>query len=244
MKKPVIQTKNLVKKFVDNEVLKGISMSIYERDSLAIIGGSGQGKSIFLKCLTGLIEPDTGEILYEGSLLTGSHKQKLLSTFGVVFQGAALFDSLPIWENISFKFKYLGRHTAKERRQLAIQNLELVGLPKNTLDLYPSELSGGMQKRVGIARALATKPKILFFDEPTAGLDPIMSNTITKLIRNVIRELGLTSITISHDVNSIVEIADKVALLHNGTIEWTGTIIEFKKTKNKKITNFIAPDSS
>ena len=241
MKKLLIQTKNLSKNFFDNEVLKNVNISVYQGDSLAIIGGSGQGKSVFLKCLTGLIEPDAGEILYEGLLLKGIRKKQLSSAFGVVFQGAALFDSLPIWENISFKFKYSGKYSEDERRVLAIQNLELVGLSESIMDLFPSELSGGMQKRVGIARAIASKPKFLFFDEPTAGLDPIMSSTINKLIRSIINELGSTAITISHDVTSIIEIADQVALLDNGHIEWAGSIDEFKKSQNKKIMNFIAP---
>ena len=241
MKKPLIETKNLCKTFFENEVLKNVNISIYKGESIAIIGGSGQGKSVFLKCLTGLMEPDSGEIRYEGSLLKGIRNKNLLSTFGVVFQGAALFDSLPIWENISFKFKYSGKYSEEERRIIAIQNLELVGLSDGILDLYPSELSGGMQKRVGIARAIATKPKILFFDEPTAGLDPIMSNTINKLIRSIINELGSTAITISHDVTSIIKIADKVALLENGHIAWNGSVNEFKKSQNKKIMNFIAP---
>ncbi len=244
MTQPLIEIKKLSKRFMDNDVLKGIDMSIFKGDSLAIIGGSGQGKSVFLKCLIGLLEPDSGEILYEGSLVSGINKKRVLNTFGVVFQGAALFDSLPIWENISFKFKYSDQYTSEARRRIATQNLELVGLSKSILDLFPSELSGGMQKRVGIARAIAAKPKILFFDEPTAGLDPIMSNNINTLIRSIINELGSTAITISHDINSILEIADKVALLDNGNINWKGKIEEFKTSKNKKIMNFIAPGST
>ena len=241
---PILQITGLSKRFIANEIFEGIDISINDGKSLAIIGGSGQGKSVLLKCIVGLIKPDSGEIFYEGSLLRGKHKQKFMNSFGIVFQGAALFDSLPIWENISFKFKYSKSHSAKERRQLAAEKLDLVGLPRSSLDLYPSELSGGMQKRVGIARAIATKPKNLFFDEPTAGLDPIMANTISTLIREVIQELGSTAITISHDLNSIRKIADDVALLHKGRIEWNGPIKAFEKSTNTNIKEFISPGST
>ena len=244
MKQPLIQIKALSKSFMDNYIFKGIDLSVDNGQSLAIIGGSGQGKSVLLKCIVGLIEPDTGTIYFEGSPLKGKLKQRFINSFGILFQGSALFDSLPIWENISFKFKYSGSHNSKERRNIAKQKLELVGLSNSNLDLYPSELSGGMQKRVGIARAIATNPKILFFDEPTSGLDPIMSDTITKLIRRLIKELGSTAITISHDLNSIRVLADRIALLHQGKIEWNGTLEDFEKTQNKNVREFIVPGST
>ena len=241
MRQPLIQIKGLSKNFMNNFIFKGINLSVDQGQSLAIIGGSGQGKSVLVKCIVGLIEPDTGQIYFEGLPLKGKLKQRFMDSFGILFQGAALFDSLPIWENISFKFKYSGTHTSRDRRKIAQQKLELVGLSNSNLDLYPSELSGGMQKRVGIARAIATNPKILFFDEPTSGLDPIMSDTITKLIRELIKELGSTAITISHDLNSIRVIADEIALLHQGKIEWNGTLNDFEKSQNTNIREFIAP---
>ena len=244
MKQPQIQIKGLSKSFIDNNIFNGIDLSVDKGESLAIIGGSGQGKSVLLKCIVGLIVPDSGTIYFEGSPLTGKNKKKFINSFGILFQGAALFDSLPIWENISFKFKYLGSYSLNDRRIIAEKKLELVGLSNKILDLYPSELSGGMQKRVGIARAIAANPKILFFDEPTSGLDPIMSNTITKLIRDLIKELGSTAVTISHDLNSIRVIADKLALLHEGKIEWSGTLKSFEKTQNKNIREFIEPGST
>ncbi len=241
---PLIQTKALSKRFIGNQVLNDIDISVDRGKSLLIIGGSGQGKSVLLKCIVGLIKPDTGSIFYKGSLLEGKHKQTFMNSFGIVFQGAALFDSLPVWENISFKYKHSGLHSSEERRQLAAQKIELVGLPKSSLDLYPSDLSGGMQKRVGIARAISTNPKIIFFDEPTSGLDPIMSNTINKLIRGIIKELGSTTITISHDLNTVRAIADSVALLNQGKIEWNGTLNSFEKSKNKNVRKFIAPETT
>ena len=244
MNPPVIQAQGLSKRFVNNEVFNDINLSVNKGKSLAIIGGSGQGKSVLLKCLVGLMQPDTGKILFDGEPLQGKHIQKFFDSFGIVFQGAALFDSIPVWENISFKFKYSGTHSIKARRKIASQKLDLVGLPSSNLDLYPSELSGGMQKRVGIARAIATEPKILFFDEPTSGLDPITSNTINNLIRFIIKELGSTAITISHDLNSIRTIADDIVLLHKRKIEWSGSIDTFETTKNINIREFIKPSST
>ena len=244
MKLTFLQTRNLSKKFNKNEVLKNIDITVDRGQSLAIIGESGQGKSVLLKCIIGLIQPDSGKIFFEGSLLQGQNKQEFFNNFGIVFQSAALFDSLPLWENISFKFKYSKTHSTEERRAIAKEKLELVGLAQSNLDLYPSEISGGMQKRVGIARAIATNPKILFFDEPTSGLDPIMSNNISKLIRTIVEELGSTAITISHDLNSIRMIADRVALLKEGKIEWNGTIQQFETSTNLTIREFISPGST
>lgn len=241
MSQALIETKALSKKFDDKDILNRVDLIIEKGKNLAIIGGSGQGKSVLLKCIVGLIEPDSGQIFFKGSLLTKKDKRLLMNSFGILFQGAALFDSMPIWENISFQFKYTGALSSKERRHLANQKLELVGLPKSTADRFPSELSGGMQKRVGIARAIAAEPKILFFDEPTSGLDPIMSNTINNLIKGVVKELGSTAVTISHDLKSIRAIADNVALLHEGSIDWCGTIQEFELTSNVNIKEFIEP---
>ena len=243
MNNPLIKTKNLSKRFANNAVFQNINISVNQGKSLVVIGGSGQGKSVLLKCIMGLMAPSSGNIFYKGSLIKGTHKKDFRDNFGIVFQGAALFDSIPVWENVTFKFKYSGAYSPDERRALANQKLDLVGLPLSTANLFPSELSGGMQKRVGIARAIASNPKILFFDEPTSGLDPIMSSTINKLIRSIIIELGSTAITISHDLNSIRTIADEVALLHQGRIEWNGTIGEFENSNNQNIREFINPKS-
>ena len=244
MNKPLIKTKNLSKRFTNNTVFQNINVSVNGGKSLVIIGGSGQGKSVLLKCIVGLMAPSSGNIFYKGSLLQGANRRNFRENFGIVFQGAALFDSITVWENITFKFKYSGTHSPEERRKLANQKLDLVGLPLSTANLFPSELSGGMQKRVGIARAIASNPKILFFDEPTSGLDPIMSNTINRLIRGIIMELGSTAITISHDLNSIRAIADEVALLHQGKIEWNGTVEAFEDSNNQNIKEFIEPGSA
>ena len=239
----LIKIQGLSKSFIDNNVFSNVTLSVEKGKSLTVIGGSGQGKSVLLKCIMGIIEPDEGEVFYAGNSLSAKNRGQFINDLGVLFQGAALFDSLPVWENISFKFKYTGTLSNKERRYLAQQKLELVGLPDTTADLFPSELSGGMKKRVGIARAIAADPKILFFDEPTSGLDPIMSNTVNNLIRTIVKELGKTAVTISHDLNSIRLISDTVALLHNGKIDYVGTISDFETTKNRNIKQFIKPNS-
>ena len=243
MNHDLIKIKGLSKSFVNKDVFNDINLSVAKGQSLTIIGGSGQGKSVLLKCIIGLLKPDYGEIFYEGALINAKNKNLFINDLGILFQGAALFDSLPVWENISFKFKYTGTLTNNERRLLAKQKLDLVGLPESTADLFPSELSGGMQKRVGIARAIAEDTKIIFFDEPTSGLDPIMSNTVNHLIRTIVTDLGKTAITISHDLNSIRLISDTVALLHHGKIEYLGTMADFETTKNINIIQFIKPNS-
>ena len=238
-----IEIKGLSKSFMRNDVFANINLSIYEGQILTVIGGSGQGKSVLLKCIIGLIDPDEGQIFYNGMLLNKKNEREFINDLGVLFQGAALFDSLPVWENISFQFKYSGILSNKERWLLAKRKLDLVGLPKATANLFPSELSGGMRKRVGIARAIAANPKVLFFDEPTSGLDPIMSNTVNNLIRTIVKELGTTAITISHDLNSIRLISDTVALLHQGSIDFVGSINDFETTDNQNIKQFIKPNS-
>ena len=239
MSSGVIKIRGLSKSFNENIIFTNINLSIDKGQSLTIIGGSGQGKSVLLKCIVGLIDPDDGVIIFNDSLISKKNKSEFLNDVGILFQGAALFDSLPVWENITFKFKYTGNMSSKDRQHLAKQKLDLVGLPKNTADLFPSELSGGMKKRVGIARAIVGDPKILFLDEPTSGLDPIMSNTINNLIRTIVKEFGKTTVTISHDLRLI---SDTVALLHNGKIDYKGTISDFETTKNSNIKKFINPN--
>jgi len=239
-----IETKNLSKSFSDKKVLQDISFSASSGESLAIIGQSGVGKSVLLKCILGLVKPDLGKVLFNDKELTGKNRLNFLSTFGMLFQGAALFDSLSVWENITFRHKYEGRMSSQDRKELAIEKLKLVGLSAELVHLTPAELSGGMQKRVGLARAIASEPKILFFDEPTAGLDPIMAQTINHLIRAIVAKLGATAITISHDINSIRSVADRVIMLHEGNIKWEGTIKDFGLSSHPLITQFISASST
>ena len=238
-----IETINLTKSFSDKKVLQNINLSTSAGQSLAIIGQSGVGKSVLLKCILGLVAPDSGTILFNDKELIGKHRVDFLSTFGMLFQGAALFDSLSVWENITFRQKYEENMSSQTRKKLAIEKLKLVGLSSNLLNVTPSELSGGMKKRVGIARAIASEPKILFFDEPTAGLDPIMAQTINHLIRDIVTKLDATAITISHDVNCIKSVSDRVIMLHKGRLEWEGTTKEFQSSSHPLIDKFISASS-
>ncbi len=227
-KKVRISLSHVAKAFGKKQVLKDVSLDVHEGESVVIIGGSGTGKSVTLKCLLGLITPDRGSI----SMTTDN--------IGMLFQGAALFDSLSVWENVSFVMlqkKHADRDAAKK---LAIQKLAQVGLPAEVADAYPADLSGGMKKRVGLARAIATNPEIIFFDEPTTGLDPIMSDVINDLIVDCVKKLGATALTITHDMNSARKIADRIAMLYNGEIIWVGTVAELDKTTNPYVRQFVA----
>jgi phospholipid/cholesterol/gamma-HCH transport system ATP-binding protein len=240
----IIETRNITKSFAGKKVLNNINFSVSAGKSLAVIGQSGVGKSVLLKCILGLIKADTGNSFFEGKELSGKHLVYFLNRFGMLFQGAALFDSLPVWENITFRYRYDQTFSNNNRKDLAIEKLKLVGLSENILYTTPAELSGGMQKRVGLARAIASKPEILFFDEPTTGLDPIMAQTINKLIREIVTELGATAITITHDVNSVRTIADDVIMLDKGDIIWRGTIEEFDLSTNPLLNQFISANSN
>ncbi len=234
-----LQTKKLSKSFFDKKILKEINLSVPDGKNLLVIGGSGVGKSVLLKCILGIIKPDSGSVYFNNKPLAGKNRNEFLDRFGMLFQGGALFDSLPVWENISFRYKYNGKLSSKDRKKLAVEKLHLVGLPENVAEIFPSELSGGMQKRVGIARAIITNPDVIFFDEPTSGLDPIMANTINNLIRSIVSQLGATAITISHDLNSIRKIADDVLMLHNGSVVWEGSLKNFEVTTNTYVKKFI-----
>jgi phospholipid/cholesterol/gamma-HCH transport system ATP-binding protein len=209
---------------------------------MVIIGGSGTGKSVSLKCVLGLIKPDSGTILVDGQdatkFSTRQHDE-MMSKFGMLFQGGALFDSLKVWENVAFSLIYSRKMNRKDARDIAIESIEAVGLQAHVADLYPAELSGGMQKRVGLARAIATKPEIIFFDEPTTGLDPIMADVINDLIVNCVRKLGATALTITHDMASVRKIADYVAMIHEGKIIWTGPVGELDNSGNDYVDQFI-----
>lgn len=239
---PKIQIKNLHKRFGTKVVLDGIDLEIAPRESLVIIGGSGSGKSVLLKNILGLIAPDSGEILVDGNSvvgLSGRGREMMMHKFGMLFQGGALFDSLKVWQNIAFEQFYNEKWDKAKARSLAVEKLEQVGLSEREADLYPAELSGGMQKRVSLARAISGDPEIIFFDEPTTGLDPIMADVINELIVKCTKELGLTTLSITHDMHSAVKIADNVAMLYQGKILWQGTAKEIYASKNPYVDQFV-----
>ena len=241
-KTPKIRLKNLYKSFGKKHVLQGMNLDIYPGESLVIIGGSGTGKSVTLKCILGLMTPDAGTIEIDGqdvTRLSEKAREKINSKMGMLFQGAALFDSLTVWENVAFGLMQTQKLSKKEAKKLAIEKLALVGLTKDVADIYPASLSGGMKKRVGLARAIASNPDIIFFDEPTTGLDPIMSDVINDLIITTTRQLGATALTITHDMTSARKIADRIALLYNGKIIWIGSVKELDKTKDPYVRQFV-----
>ena len=228
------------KAFGPNRVLRGVDLVVPRGQSMVIIGGSGTGKSVLLKCILGLVQPDTGTITVDGQDATTAARDAFLARFGMLFQGGALFDSLPVWQNVAFRLlRGSLRRPKAEARDIAIEKLRRVGLKPETADLYPAELSGGMQKRVGLARAIAAEPEIIFFDEPTTGLDPIMAGVINDLIREIVTEMGATAMTITHDMSSVRAIADRVAMLHGGVIQWTGPITEMDTTPDPYVQQFI-----
>lgn len=237
-----IQLTTLVKAFGPKKVLQGVDLSIPEGKSMVIIGGSGTGKSVMLKCILGLIHPDSGSILVDGAEtcgLKGSERDVLMKKFGMLFQGGALFDSLPVWENVAFGLIH-GKHMPKkEAREIALEKLKAVGLGAAVAGLLPAELSGGMQKRVGLARAIATSPEIIFFDEPTTGLDPIMADVINNLIVECVKDIGATALSITHDMASARKIADYIAMIHQGRIVWSGPVADLDHSGNPYVDQFI-----
>ena len=237
---PKIEMQNVAKAFGDNQVLRDVSLSVAAEESLAIIGTSGCGKSVTLKCLLGLLRADSGSIRVDGQELihaTRADLESMRRRFGMTFQFGALFDSLPIWENVTFRLRQ--RLSKTESRDIAAETITQLGLPAHVIDQYPAELSGGMQKRVALARAIADKPEVLLFDEPTSGLDPITGGVIDRLIIDSVRRLGATAITISHDMASVRRIADKVAMVHNGTIIWCGPASEMDDTGIAEVDQFV-----
>ncbi len=239
---PKISLRGVKKRFGAKVVLDGIDLDVAEGESMVIIGGSGSGKSVLIKCILGILRPDEGSIKVDGEEVTrlkGSDRQEFLEKFGMLFQGAALFDSLQVWENVCFGLLAEKRITRKEARDLAVEILGQVGLEADVATLSPSELSGGMQKRVGLARAIASKPDIIFFDEPTTGLDPIMADVINSLIVDCVRDLGSTTITITHDMSSVRKIADKVGMLYKGKLIWTGPKSTVDTSGNDYVDQFI-----
>ena len=238
---PKIRLRGVSKSFGDKKVLDGIDLDVMPHTSMVIIGGSGSGKSVLIKCIIGLIEPDDGVIEIDGvDVLRQDRRtrENMRRQIGMLFQNGALFDSLPVWENVCFGLLAQRRCTRKEGRVKAGEVLAQVGLAASVGDLYPSELSGGMQKRVGLARAIAAQPDILFFDEPTTGLDPIMGAVIDGLITDCVKTLGSTAIAITHDMLSARRIGDRAAMLHKGRIVWQGLASELMNTGNAMVDQF------
>ena len=236
----MITLSSVHKSFGPKKVLQGVNLTVQKGTSMVIIGGSGTGKSVLLKSVLGLVTPDSGTITLEGQDVTTGERDAFLARFGMLFQGGALFDSLPVWQNVAFRLlRGALKRPKAEARELAIEKLRRVGLAPETADLFPSELSGGMQKRVGLARAIAAEPEIIFFDEPTTGLDPIMSGVINALIREIVVEMGATAMTITHDMSSVRAIADDVAMLHDGVIQWTGPVAQLDSSGDPYLDQFI-----
>ncbi len=238
-----IRLQDVHKAFGTKKVLDGVDLEIRTGESLVIIGGSGTGKSVTLKCILGLLTPDSGHVEIDGkNLSTLSHKEhdEAISQIGMLFQSGALFDSLSVWENVAFSLIQNQKMNKQEAKKIAIEKLAQVGLPQSVADSYPADLSGGMRKRVGLARAIATNPNVIFFDEPTTGLDPIMSDVINDLIVSTVKTLGATALTITHDMNSARKIADRIAMLYEGKIIWVGTVKELDKTTNPYVRQFVA----
>lgn len=237
-----LNIRGLKKAFGPKQVLNGVDLAVGHGESLVIIGGSGSGKSVLLKCILGLIQPDEGSIKLDGDELVGLRGRALeraRAKFGMLFQGGALFDSLPVWRNVTFALTQGKLGSGAAMRQRAIQVLAKVGLEARVADLRPAELSGGMQKRVALARAIAATPDILFFDEPTTGLDPIRADVINALIREQVTALGATALTITHDMASARHIADRLAMLHDGKIIWDGPVSRLDSSGNPYVDQFV-----
>lgn len=237
-----IRLSDVHKTFGRNAVLRGVNLDVGTKESVVIIGGSGSGKSVTLKCILGLIQADQGQILIDGKdmmRMTNNEKDEARRKFGMLFQGGALFDSLPIWHNICFGLLQSKAIEMDQAHDIAVEKLRMVGLKADVATRFPAELSGGMQKRVALARAIAAQPEIIFFDEPTTGLDPIMADVINGLIKDCVTELGATAVTITHDMASVRKIADRVAMIYEGRILWNGSIHDLDQSGNEYVDQFI-----
>jgi phospholipid/cholesterol/gamma-HCH transport system ATP-binding protein len=239
---PKVELRGVKKRFGSKVVLDGLDLTLGRGESVVVIGGSGTGKSVMIKCVLGILRPDAGQIFVDGKEVTrlrGRAREQVLRQFGMLFQGAALFDSLPVWENVAFGL-IQGHGIARTKaKDIAIEKLGKVGLGEDVAMLSPAELSGGMQKRVGLARAIAANPEIIFFDEPTTGLDPIMADVINDLIINTVKDVGATTLSITHDMVSARKIADRIAMLYKGKIIWQGPTAEIDSSGNPYVEQFI-----
>jgi phospholipid/cholesterol/gamma-HCH transport system ATP-binding protein len=239
---PKIQLSDVHKSFGPKKVLDGVTLDVAAGESFVIIGGSGSGKSVTLKCILGLMRPERGSIKVDGEEMVGlggRERERVMKKFGMLFQGGALFDSLLVWQNVAFGLIQGSRMPKEEAREKAIATLRQVGLGPDVAELWPAELSGGMQKRVALARAIATQPEIIFFDEPTTGLDPIMADVINELIVSCVRELGATAVSITHDMHSARKISDRMAMLYRGKLIWVGPTAEVDSSGDPYVEQFI-----
>ncbi len=237
-----IEVRGLRKSFGPKVVLDELDLEIGERESLVVIGGSGTGKSVLIKNLIGIMEPDGGSIRIDGEEtagLTGGRRDRVSAKFGMLFQGAALFDGMAVWQNVAFGLIAGHGMPKSAAKEVALDKLALVGLGPSVAEMSPADLSGGMQKRVGLARAIATEPEILFFDEPTTGLDPIMGDVINDLIVKCVSEIGASALTITHDMSSARKIADRIAMIYQGKIIWHGRADQIDECGNDYVDQFI-----
>ncbi len=237
---PILELRNVHKAFGAKQVLRGVDLAVAPGRSLVIIGGSGTGKAVTIKCALGLIAPDTGEIVFDMNPVdTPRAVAALRRRTGMLFQGGALFDSLAVWENVAFALLYRDGMGRAKARKLAIESLAKVRLPASAADLRPAELSGGMQKRVALARAIIARPDLIFFDEPTTGLDPITADAVNNLIVEQVKALGAAAVTITHDMSSVRKIADEVAMLHEGRIVWRGSVSALDSSGSAHVDQFV-----
>lgn len=240
--RPILELKNVEKQFGSNQVLRGVNIDIAPGSSLVVLGGSGSGKSVMLKCALGLMTPTAGQILFDGVDVThdqGKTREAMRERIGMLFQSGALFDSLSVWENVSFRLLNAQKLKRSRARELAIETLKKVRLGASVADLYPAELSGGMQKRVALARAIITKPDLIFFDEPTTGLDPITADAINDLILEQVKALGAAAVTITHDMASARKVADEISMLFEGQIIWRGPASQIDNSGNAYVDQFV-----
>ena len=239
---PSIRLKDVRKSFGPKRVLAGVDLDIAKGESVVVIGGSGTGKSVLIKCIIGILTADSGLIEIDGQDVThmsATARGLITGKFGMLFQGSALFDSLPVWENVAFGLMQRERMSRKHAKERAIETLAKVGLAADVGDLSPSELSGGMQKRVGLARAIAGEPEIVFFDEPTTGLDPIMADVINDLIISCVKKQGITALSITHDMHSARKIADRITMLYEGKLIWEGDSKNVDSSGNLYVDQFV-----
>lgn len=241
-REPAIELKNVYKSFGSKYVLRGLDLTIYKGESVVLLGQSGMGKSVSIRLMLGLMDADSGSIKINGNEITDFSEEEFYQNnrkIGMLFQNGALFDSMTVWENIAFSLLNVKKINPEEARKIAIEKLADVGLPVKVANMMPSELSGGMRKRVGLARAIADNPEIIFFDEPTTGLDPIMSDVINNLIVRCVKQLGATALTITHDIHSAKKIADRIVMLYDGKIIWDGKPEDLSHPNNDYVEHFV-----